>query len=64
MLETFPRDPVTCHAKEKGSSLVDQIKNRGKGRGLLKMKSHQDGCTRHSSTFSNLEACHLDLCSM
>lgn len=61
-LETFPRDPVTCHAKEKGSSLVDQIKNRGKGRGLLKMKSHQDRCIRHCSTFSSLEARHFDLC--
>ena len=51
---------MACHAKEKGSSLVDKIKNSGKGGGLLKMKSYQDGCTGCSRTSGSLEDRYLD----
>lgn len=52
---------MNCHAKEKGSSLIDQIKNSSKVGGLLKMKSYQDGCTGCSSTSGSFEDRHFDL---
>lgn len=61
-LKTFPRDPMNCHAKKKGSSLIDQTENSGEVGGLsllLKRLSekpaHLSSCTGRSTMRDNTD---------